>query len=184
MRRIISNTTAPALGNTEQVQPQATASGALRTTFADCDVATVTLTLDTSAYASGDLLADTQLVSLTAFDQKGGCIMLDTIHVLDEDAQGVATYAIFIQDSTSLGTENSAPNISDANARKIVGMVSLASANYVTVSGAKIATYSGLGLIMKAAAGSQALYVALLNAAGTPTFTATGVQLMLGWRQV
>lgn len=183
-RRLINNTTPPALGSSEMVQPQATASGAQRVTNGDADVATVTFSLDTSAYASADLVADTQAVSLTAFDQAGGCIMLDSITILDEDDQKVALYAVFISDSTSLGTENSAPNISDANARKILGVVSLASANYLDIGTSSVATYTGLNLIMKAAAGSQALYVALVNAAGTPTYTAAGLQGLFAWRQV
>lgn len=183
MRRLINNTTAPALGNGEQTQGQATASGAQRTTNGDADVYTVTFTLDTSAYASGDLLADTQTLSLTAIDQKGGCAILDTLTIIDEDAQGVKLYVIISSASTSMGTENSAPNISDANARNILAVLTVLTTDYVTVSGTKVATLRGLNAICKAASGSQALYVALLNDTGTPTFTATGVTGQFGFRQ-
>lgn len=185
MRRLINNqSAAPALGSSEQVQPQATGSGALRTTNGDADVATVTFTLDTSAYASGDLIADTQAISTTLFDQKGGCVILDSITLLDEDDQGVALHFVFSTASTSMGTENGAPNISDANARNIVGKASLAATDYVDIGGAKVASKGALGLVLKAAAGAQALYVSIVNDTGTPTYTATGLQAMFGFRQV
>ncbi len=182
MRRLINNTTAIALGNGEQTQAQATASGSMRGTGVDGDVATVTLTLDTSAYASGDLLADTQTIGAVV-DQLGGDVILDSITVIDEDAQGVKFYVIISSASTSLGTENSAPNISDANSRNFLGFVPIATTDYITVSGMKLATKTGIGLHCKAAAGSQTLYLAVLNDTGTPTFTATGVRLVLGFRQ-
>lgn len=183
-RRWQNQTTAPSLGNGEQIQGQSTASGALRATHGDADVATVTFTLDTSAYASADLVADTQVISTTLFDQNAGSIILDSITLLDEDDQKVALYFVFIQDSTSLGTENSAPNISDANARKVVGVVPVATGDYLDIGGCSVACVRNIGLTMKAAASSRALYVAIVNAAGTPTYTATGLQGMFAFRQV
>jgi hypothetical protein len=181
-RRLIQNTSPLALGNGEQAQFQGTASAALRTTGGDGDVYTVTLSLDTSAYASGDLLADTQLIGAVC-DQQAGDVILDSITVIDEDAQGVKFYVLLTSASTSMGTENSAPNISDANARNIIGFVPVLTTDYITVSGAKIGTVRNIGLHCKSAAGSQNLYLAVLNDTGTPTFTATGVRLLLGFRQ-
>lgn len=182
MRRGIYNTTAPALGNGEQSQFQVTKSGALKVSGPDGDVWTQTLTLDTSAYASGDLLADTAAIGAVA-DQLGGDVILDSITVIDEDAQGVKFYVILTSASTSMGTINSAPNISDANARNILGYVPVLTTDYITVSGTKIATVRNIGLHLKAATGSQTLYSALLNDTGTPTFTASGVRLIFGFRQ-
>lgn len=183
--RYTVNTTAgaPSYGQGERAPAQGTASGAQRTTSADADVHTVTLSLDTSAYASGDLTADTQVISSTAVDQAGGVAILDSITIVDEDAQGVAQTIIITSASTSMGTENSAPNISDANARNILGVVAVAAADFVTISGTKVATIRNIGLHCKAAAGSQALYVAVLNGSGTPTHTASGVRMQLGFRQ-
>ncbi len=182
-RRLINNTTPIALGNAEQGQFQATASGALRATGADSRVYGVTLTLDTSAYASADLVADTQAISTTLFDQIGGCVILDSIVVIDEDDQGVGLNFVFTTASTTFGTENSAPNIADADARNIVGHVAIAAGDYLDIGTSKIGTLRNLGLPMKSDGVTRALYVAVVNAAGTPTFTATGVRLKLGFRQ-
>jgi hypothetical protein len=183
MRRYLYNDTAQSFGAGDQMQPQATKSGAMRTSGADSKVLDVTFTLDTSAYASADLVADTQAVSTTAFDQKGGCMILDSITMLDEDDQKVALYAVFLEDSTSMGTENAAPSISDANARKILGVVPIASGDWLDIGGSGIASVRNIGLPLKAASGSQALYVALVNAAGTPTYTANGLRAKFGFRQ-
>lgn len=182
MRRLIYNSPAPTVTAGDQVQSQGTASGALRTSGADGDVVTVTPVLDTSAYASGDLLSDT-ITCGSIVDQAGGDVILDSITIIDEDAQGVKLYVILTSASTSMGTINGAPNISDANARNIIGYVTVLTTDYITVSGTKIATIRNIGLHCKAAAGSQILYMALLNETGTPTFTASGVKVKLGFRQ-
>src|SRR5437868_1053400 len=114
---------APSYGQGENARSQATVSGAQRTNGADSDVVTVTLTTDTSAYASGDLIADTQVIGSNVVDQAGGAVILDSLTIVDEDAQGVKLYVIISSAVTSMGTENSAPNISDANARNILGYV-------------------------------------------------------------
>lgn len=182
MRRLINNTSAIALGNGEQAQAQATINGAMRGTGADGRCTTITPVLDTSAYASGDLIADTITMG-TVCDQNAGDIILDSITIVDEDAQGVKLYIIIASASTSMGTINSAPNISDANARNILGYVPVLTTDYITVSGTKIATVRNIGLHLKSAAASRTLYMAILNDTGTPTYTASGMKVTFGFRQ-
>lgn len=143
-------------------------------------VFSVTLSCDTSAYASGDLIADTQ--QMDAFFRKtDGTGVISSINIIDEDNQGVAFYIIFMSTSTSLGTENSAPNISDANLSSgFIGIVPVATSDYVTVSGAKVATIKNLNIPVKAVSGTDDLYIAILNATGTPTFTASGLKMRIG----
>lgn len=141
----------------------------------------VTLTTDTSAYASADLIADTQEVA-GAVATAGGYAKLESVAVLDEDDQGVAFDIFFMQNSTSFGTENSAPNISDANARSnVLAKVAIATADYFDFGGAKLASVANIGRIVKAASGSTSIYVAVVNGAGTPTYSATGLKLRLGF---
>lgn len=183
-RRLINNqSSAPALGSGEQSQFQGTGSGALRDTGVDADVYTVTYSLDTSAYASADLVADTQSLSSTAVDQKGGCVILDSITILDKDDQGVALNILIHNTSTSMGTENSAPNIADVDAAGICGFVPVATGDYVDIGGAKVATVRNIGLVVKAASGSQALWTSIVNGSGTPTFSASGLVAQFGFRQ-
>jgi hypothetical protein len=143
-------------------------------------VVAVTLSTDTAAYASGDLIADTQQID-AFFRKADGTGIINSINIIDEDAQGVALYIIFMSTSTSLGTENSAPNISDANLTAgFQGIVSVATTDYVTISGAKVATIRNIGLPVKAVSGTDDLYIAVLNATGTPTFTAAGLEMRIG----
>lgn len=140
----------------------------------------VTLSLDTSVYASGDLLADTQEI-VGAVSTKGGSALLHSVTVLDEDDQGVAFDLHFLQNSTSLGTENSAPSITDANARSnFMCRVPIATGDYTDIGGFRVATVGNQNKIIKAASGSTSIYVAAINGSGTPTFTASGLKLRIG----
>ncbi len=139
----------------------------------------VTLSLDTSAYASGDVLADTQVITnMVRVSGLGG--VLQSVEVIDEDDQGVAFTIFFLDANVSLGTENSAPSITDANARSIYGAVSVGTSDYVDLGGVKVAKVSGNGMPLQAAALTRNGYLAVLNSTGTPTFTAAGVRLRLG----
>lgn len=81
----------------------------------------------------------------------------------------------------SLGTFNAAPAITDANARQIVGRVSIATGDYVDLGGARVATKTGLNLMMSAAAATKQLFLATITRGGTPTYTAAGLKLKLGF---
>lgn len=143
------------------------------------DVLDVTPTLDTSIYADGDLLSDTQAIT-GAFRVPGGSAMLQSVNVLDEDDQGVALDLIFLSALNSLGTINSAPTVSDASARDILGIVRVGAGDFIDLGGCRVATLSGLGLAMKATTGVTSLYIATVTRGGTPTYTAAGLKLKLG----
>lgn len=142
-------------------------------------LADVTLSLDTSAYASGDLIADTQVVS-NFFDFTDGTGVLQSLTLVDQDDQKVACYVYFLSANVSMGTENAGPSISDANAVNILGFVTVATTDYQDLGGVSVANLNNLGMILKAAAGTQDLYVAVVNGTGTPTYTASGVKLRIG----
>lgn len=143
------------------------------------DVIDVTFTLDTSAYADGDVLADTQSVASVA-RVNAGTVILVSVTVIDEDDQGMGLTLVFLDSNNALGTENNAPNISDANARQILGFVKITTSDYIDLGGVRIACIRGVGLEMKAAAGVTTLYVGAISN-GTGTYTASGLKLKLGF---
>lgn len=156
-----------------------TSAGILKTQNIDIvSVLDVTPTLDTSAYDSGDVLFDTTAMT-AVFRINGAAMTVDSLTVLDEDDQGIAFDLYFLDTNTSLGTFNTAPNISDANARKILGWVPVASGDYKDLGGAKVATVRNIGLKLKADSGADDLYIAAVTG-GTPTHTASGLKLKLG----
>lgn len=143
-------------------------------------VATMTLLADTSIYAAGDVLSDTAILQGVA-PAAGGSLVLRSIEVLDEDDQGVALDIVFLDSLVSLGTFNAAPSISDANARSILGIVSVPAANFIDLGGARVATVLNIGLVLKAAAASSDLYVATITRGGTPTYSAAGLKVKFGF---
>lgn len=142
----------------------------------------VTLSVDTAIYAADDPLADTQVVTsaMRVADAVGA---LKSIILLDEDDLGIAMDLIFLSSSASLGTENSAPSVTDANARKILGHVNIATGDYIDLGGCRIATKRDLNLVVKPATGTRDIYVAAVTRGGTPTYTASGLKLRLGFEQ-
>ena len=140
----------------------------------------VAMSADTNVYASGDLIADTQQLD-AFFNKTDGRGVVNSITIIDQDNQGAAIYIMFHSTTTSMGSENSAPNISDANlAAGLLGIVAVATTDYVTVSGAKVACIKNIGLPVKAVSGTDDLYVSVLNSTGTPTYTASGLNLTIG----
>lgn len=142
------------------------------------DVIDVTLTLDTAIYTSGDVLSDT--VTLTnAMRVTGGKGILHTITVIDEDDQGATIEFYFFKATQSLGTKNSAPNISDAAARDLLCHVSIDTSAYVDLGGVKVVTTYGLGMVLEAASDSRDIFVGTITR-GTPTHSANGIKVKFG----
>jgi hypothetical protein len=143
------------------------------------EIIDVTLSLDTNAYADGDVLAATQEVT-GFFDAKNAVRKLTSVVVIDEDDQRVALDLVFLNANVALGTENAAASITDANARSCLGFLSVATGDYIDVGGAGIATVRGRELMLKSAADSTSLFLAAITRGGTPTYTASGIKLKLG----
>jgi hypothetical protein len=140
----------------------------------------VTFTLDTSAYGSGDLIADTQVIT-NACPAAGVPAVLHSVHLIDEDDQKVAVDLVFFDANVSMGTENSAPSITDANGRSCLGVVSIAAGDYKDLGGVAIATKDSIGKVVKPATGTADIYVAIVSNASTPTYTASGLRGRFGF---
>lgn len=133
----------------------------------------VTFTLDTSAYASGDVLAIPTVLT-AALRKTDGTGILQSITLNDEDDQGVALYVVIMDANNLLGTINSSSSISDANARNIIGIVPVETTDWIDLGGVRVATIRNLGIPVKSVSGAATLYVGLITR-GTPTHTASGI---------
>jgi hypothetical protein len=142
------------------------------------DLIDVTLSLDTSAYASGDVLAATQEVA-NAVAANGGKAILHSVTVLDKDDQGQALDLVFLRTNVSLGSENSAVAITDADAEEILGVVQVTAGDYLDFGANRVATMPGVGLVLEAGASSTSLYLAAVSK-GTGTYSASGIVVKLG----
>ena len=142
-------------------------------------VISLTPVCDTSVYAIGDVLFDTTALASVG-RVSGGVVVLETVTVLDEDDQAAAQIDLYFLDANnSLGTFNIAPAITDANARSIVGQVSIESSLFKDLGASKFACKPAIGLMMQLNA-STSLWVAAVTQ-GTPTQTASGLKLKFGF---
>lgn len=140
----------------------------------------VTLTLDTSAYASGDVLADTQIVNSPFRGNDLGGVLV-SLTVIDKDDQKAAFDVYFLDQNVTMGTENAAPSISDTNATAIMGPpIAIGTGDYKDLGGVSIAGVDNIGKALRPASGTDDFYVAVVNGTGTPTYTVNGVVLRFG----
>lgn len=158
--------------------------------LASSRVIQVTPVMDTSAYANGDLWFDTTAITFPG--ELGDCIpWLVDVQVLDQDDQSLMVFDIYIlRSNVSMGTFNAAPTISDANALEIISRIrfdgSASPPDGVDLTGSKLYSKSAgnapLPIMCKPASGNlSTLYVAGVVVTGTPTNTATGVKVKLGF---
>jgi hypothetical protein len=143
------------------------------------DVLEITLSLDTVAYAAGDVLADTQEIT-GAFRVAGGALEINSIIANDKDDQGQPFDIFFLRSNVSLGAENAAPSITDANADEILAIFSTGA--WIDLGGCRVSQAFVNPSTLKAAGGSTSLWIAAITR-GTPTHTASGITLKIGVRK-
>jgi hypothetical protein len=141
----------------------------------------LTLSLDTNAYATGDVLADTQEADDTAFHMLDTSIIVQSVFILDKDAQAAALDILFLNSLVTIGTENAAVSVSDANALRICGAINVVAGDYISLgSGSSYALPQFNPFIISAASpGDKSLYVAAI-ARDTATYAADGLVLRIG----
>jgi len=144
----------------------------------DVDLIDVTTTCDTSGTDNNDVLFDYVEIP-NAVSVLGGSAIIQSIQVLDEDDVGTTLDLVFQTDNTSLGTVDAAVTITDANARDILGSVSVS--NYFDGDTWQMATKTNIGLVVKAASTTRSIYVAGVNRnGGSVTHTVNGIKLRIG----
>tara|TARA_R100001082_G_C4346684_1_gene152614 strand:+ start:111 stop:617 length:507 start_codon:yes stop_codon:yes gene_type:complete len=146
----------------------------------DVDLIDVTLTTDAEAHADNDVIAQSIEIP-NAVAVEGGSAIIQSIMLLDEDDEAPAVDLIFQTDNTALASdEGEAINISDANARDILGFVNVS--NYTDLIGCQVAVKSNIGLVVKAASDTKSIYVHAVNRSGgtyTPAAT-TDLKMRIG----
>lgn len=144
------------------------------------NVIDVTLSCSASQLGAGEVIADSQEIT-GAFRKLGATQELQSIVLIDEDDQGTAVDLVFMRALGVVGVENEVPSISDANSREIIGRISIAAADFTDLGGTREATLRNIGLLMKAGA-TTSLWIAAITRSGTPTYSAAGLKLRLGFK--
>tara|TARA_R100000808_G_scaffold8129_1_gene23134 strand:- start:525 stop:1031 length:507 start_codon:yes stop_codon:yes gene_type:complete len=146
----------------------------------DVDLIDVTLTTDAEAHADNDVIAQSIEIP-NAVAVKGGSAIIQSVMLLDEDDEAPSIDLIFQTDNTALASdEGEAINISDANARDILGFVNVS--NYTDLIGCQVAVKTNIGLVVKAASTTKSIWVHAVNRSGgtyTPAAT-TDLKMRIG----
>lgn len=128
-----------------------------------------TPTLDTSAYADGDRMG-----SIVELDVKNDAVTLLNVEVLDKADQGANFDILFFKSSpTVASSDNAALSITDSEAEKCLGVVSIET--WKDLGGNQMGYARNVGLGLMPESGGK-LYM-LLQSRGTPTYAAASLTL-------
>lgn len=134
----------------------------------------ITMSPDTSALAGGDVAVDITLIT-DFFDREDGHGRLEYLEIWDQADQGVAIDIVFLSANTALGTENSPPNITDANGLNIRAVVQVGVGDFVDFGDFRKAEIS-CQKYLHASPGTRNLYVGAI-ARGTVTYTSDSLKI-------
>ena len=150
----------------------------------DVDIVTVTPTIETSTIDANDVLFNPVEIT-NAVSVPGGRSLLHSICLIDQtntsvDA-GVSIDLVFTQDSTNLGTLDAAVDCADTVLDGILGIINVASGDYVDMINGQIATKTNIGLtLIGASATSTSVYVGgVIRETGTAR-AADAIDIRLG----
>ena len=142
---------------------------------------TVTPTLDTSAYASGDQVSTLQTIN-GLVPQSGVGAKLTMVRITDKAAQKSALDLVFFRESVTVSADNAASAISDADMAKAYGVINILPADYDDDStGNSIATVAPVApLFMQGVGGGVRgrVWMAII-AKGAPTYAASDLSIEL-----
>jgi hypothetical protein len=131
-----------------------------------------TPTVDTSAYASGDLIgAKITLANAVQVAAGSGELLSLVLSDLANQKSDIDVVLFDSDPSTTTFTDQAALDIDDADLVKVIGVISIAAADYVSFVDNAVATLRDLRLGFKLASGTS-LYAALV-CRGTPTYASS-----------
>ena len=135
----------------------------------DDGVLFATMTTPTAEVASGDVLADTQQLFLesrgtdpNAMPRNSGSLILVNAQVIDKGDQAPALDIVVLRSNVSLGTENSAPDISDANAVEVLKVINIEAGDYNDMGAWQLAEKVQIATVLQGDVDAKTLYVGLI----------------------
>jgi hypothetical protein len=143
-------------------------------------IVNVTPVCSTGAMGANQTLFDRTAVAIPGLPVNQPCELVSLTFLDEDDATAANLTFYFLDADVVFGVINEDPSISDANARNLLGVVPMASTLILDAGGAKIGSLHNIRLMVRPAEGTSTVYVAAVTA-GTPTNTASGVKLRLGF---
>jgi hypothetical protein len=136
-------------------------------------------------YSAGDVLGSVLTLSAVALE-KNATAILESVVVLDKANQKAAIDLVIFDSSpaNSIGADNAAYSLNDADLGSVVGRVSILAADYVSSGTANAeATIKAIEILIQASTKSKDLYLAVISR-GTPTYgSASDLIIKLGFLQ-
>lgn len=145
---------------------------------------TVTPTLDTNIYASGDRLGSLMTIDdSSGFIQKGKLYLLEHVLILDQAKQSVALDCLMFDGSPTIASaDNAAIDITDAEMAKCAGYFQVVAASYVALANSSVV--QALPNIVLRPDATGKIYALLVVRSGTPTYAAGSLVLQFKLREV
>jgi len=141
----------------------------------ECALTRTVMTLHTDANVSNDVLAATQVVS-ACLRVNDGTGIIQSIVVQDDDDNGANIDLVFMDANTSIGAESSTVSMADNDT--ILGIVHVATSDYVDMINSKVATMANVGIGIKGATGTDDIYLGIV-ARNTSTYSASGITVSI-----
>ena len=134
-------------------------------------VISLTPTVDTAIYASGDQLGSLMTLSGGLISMRSG--ILESLSIVDKSKQKSVLNVLFFSSTPTIVSVDNAPlDITDAEmAAKCIGYVPVAAADYKDIANSSIASVRALNLVLNRTDTSD--LCALILSGGTPTYTST-----------
>lgn len=149
----------------------------------DGSLITLTPTLDSGAYAAGDVLFVPVELTDVAKDTKG-LATLRTLVVLDGADQKQDIDLLFFSESPGdIGAANAPLAMSDAEAAFLVGHIRIAAADYVSGNANAYATKL-MEFLVGCKVKSTSVWVAGVCRGGTPTYGVSGLTFKFSWERL
>lgn len=132
-------------------------------------------TLDTSAYSDGDILFTEIALDATSLGFSSYVVKIKNVRIIDKDDNKGALDLLFFVGDPNIGTINAAPSISDTDAEKFLGMVSIAAADYYDLGGVSV-VFKTCEIVYQYAYGCYIVGISK----DTKTYAADGMKISLG----
>jgi hypothetical protein len=139
-----------------------------------------TITLDTAAYAAGDVLFDFVAIG-GVLSAAGRVSLLQSIVCSDKADNGPTINFLFADASAAAGNANAVVSLSDADSFKLLGHVAIANSDWLDLPNNRVVTVRNIGLLLEAASGTSIYVAAIIPSGGTAgTYAATDFQARFG----
>jgi hypothetical protein len=161
---------------------QDTATDSPVTVHTPADVINYVPLLDTAAYAAGDVLAATAVISNVMRVNDGRAILF-SLTGIDKSKQKPAMTILFYQTNVTSAAVNAANNLSDTDQLNLLGFHRILAADWIDYANNSICCFKGPTapqLLLEGASGTKDVYAVCILDAGTPTFAVGDLMFKLG----